>query len=119
MKNYKYFEEKPQIIKPSKLIQTQIDMRKQNRIFLWPVYFDSGKSRSNGRKVPKKLSVSSPKLEELQRAAKRLSLQPKIVSSAAYPSSHWQKTGLLILPKKESKNIVLKNIGKELINLRR
>jgi len=94
-------------------------MRKQNNIFLWSVYFDANKSRSNGRRVPKKLAVSTPKLEELQRAAKRLGLQPKIVSDAAHPSSPWRKTGLVMIPRKESKNTTLKNIGKELSNLRR
>ncbi|MFC1486801.1 signal recognition particle subunit SRP19/SEC65 family protein [Thermoproteota archaeon] len=94
-------------------------MRKQNNIFLWTVYFDANKSRSYGRRVPKKLAVSAPKLEELQRAAKRLGLQPKIVSDAAHPSSPWRKTGLVMIPRKESKNTTLKNIGKELSNLRR
>ena len=94
-------------------------MRKQNNIFLWSVYFDANKSRSDGRRVPKKLAVSTPKLEELQRAAKRLGLQPKIVSDAAHPSSPWRKTGLVMIPRKESKNTTLKNIGKELSSLRR
>lgn len=72
-----------------------------------------------GGESQKKLAVSAPKLDELQRAAKRLGLQPKIVSDAAHPSSPWRKTGLLKIPRKESKNITLKNIGKELSSLRR
>jgi len=94
-------------------------MRKQNKIFLWSVYFDASKSRTDGRRVPKKLAVSAPKLEELQIAAKRLGLKPEIVSGATYPSCPWQKTGLVILPKTESKGKILKNIAKELCSLRR
>jgi len=94
-------------------------MRKQNKIFLWSVYFDASKTRTDGRRVPKKLAVSAPKLEELQVAAKRLGLQPEIVSDATHPSCPWQKTGLLILPKTESKGKTLKNIAKELSSLRR
>jgi len=94
-------------------------MRKQNKIFLWSVYFDATKTRADGRRVPKKLAVSAPKLEELQIAAKRLGLQPEVVSDAAYPSSPWRRTGLLVVPKKESKGKVLKKIAKELSNLRR
>jgi len=94
-------------------------MRKQNKIFLWSVYFDASKTRTDGRRVPKKLAVSAPKLEELQRAAKRLGLQPEVVSDAKYPSFSWQKTGLLIIPKTESKGKTLKNIAKELSSLRR
>ena len=94
-------------------------MRKQNKIFLWSIYFDASKTRTYGRRVPIKLAVSAPKLEELQRAAKRLGLQPEIVSDAAYPSSPWQRTGLLVIPKKESKSKTLKKIAKELSDLRR
>ena len=94
-------------------------MRKQNKIILWSVYFDATKTRTDGRRVPKKLAVSTPKIEELQRAAKRLGLQPEIVSDAAHPSSPWRKTGLLRIPKTESKSKTLEKIAKELSDLRR
>jgi signal recognition particle subunit SRP19 len=94
-------------------------MRKQNKIIIWPVYFDSNKTRTGGRKVPKNLAVSAPKIGELQRVAKRLDLQPEIVPDAAYPSSPWIKTGLLTVTKKESKDKTLNKIAKELSDLRR
>ena len=94
-------------------------MRKQNKIFLWSIYFDANKTRTEGRRVPKKLAVSSPKLEELQRAAKKLGLKPETVSDAAHPSSPWRRTGLLVIPKKESKGKTLNKIAKELLNLRK
>jgi len=94
-------------------------MRKQNNIFLWPVYFDANKSRAEGRRVPKKLAISAPKLEELQIAAKRLGFQPEIIFDAAHPSFPWQRNGLLVVPKKESKSKTLKNIAEELFILRR
>ena len=109
----------PQLIKRSTSIPTQIEMRKHDKIFLWSVYFDSNKSRADGRRVPKKLAVPSPKLEELQRAAKRLGLQPEVISGAAHPSLPWIKTGLVVLPKSEPKNETLKKIGEELSSLRR
>jgi signal recognition particle subunit SRP19 len=94
-------------------------MRKQNKIIFWSVYFDANKTRTNGRRVPKNLAVSAPKIDELQRAIKRLGLQPEIVSDAAHPSSPWLKTGLLVVPKTESKDKTLKKIAKELSDLRR
>ena len=94
-------------------------MRKQNKIFLWSVYFDANKSRADGRRVPKKLAVSAPKLEELQVAAKRLGLQLEVVSDAAHPSSPWQRTGLLVVPKKEPKGKTLKRIAEELSDIRK
>ncbi len=94
-------------------------MRKQNKIFLWPTYFDTNKTRQEGRRVPKKLAVSAPKLEELHRTAKRLGLQPKVVSDAAHPSSPWQRSGLLVVSKKEPKSRTVTEIAKELVKLRK
>ena len=94
-------------------------MRKQNKIFLWSIYFDANKTRSDGRRVPKNLAISSPKLEELERATKRLGLQPEVVSNTAHPSFPWRKTGLVILPKTEPKGKTLMKIAKELSSLRR
>jgi signal recognition particle subunit SRP19 len=94
-------------------------MRKQNKIFLWPIYFDANTSRADGRRVPKKLAVSAPKVEELQVAAKKLGLQPEVVSDAAHPSSPWRRTGLLVVPKRDSKSKTLKRIAEELSNLRK
>ena len=94
-------------------------MRKHNKVILWSVYFDLNKSRSAGRRVPKKFAVSSPKVEEIQRAAKRLGLQPEVVLDVAHPNAPWLKTGLVSLPKTEAKNEILKKIGEELSVLRR
>ncbi|MBT8171677.1 signal recognition particle protein Srp19 [Candidatus Bathyarchaeota archaeon] len=94
-------------------------MRKQNKIILWSIYFDSNKTRNEGRRVPKNIAIPSPKLVELQRAAKRLGLLPEIVSEANHPSCPWRKTGLIILPKTELKSKTLKKISNELSVLRR
>jgi len=94
-------------------------MRNRNKIFLWPVYFDISKTRREGRRVTKKFAVSAPKLDELQRAAKKMGLQPMVVSDAAYPSCPWLKAGLLVIPKKETKSVTLENIARELVKLRR
>ena len=94
-------------------------MRKKNSILLWSVYFDSTKSRNEGRKVSKSLAVSAPKIEELQRAAKRLGLNPEVNFDAAYPSVPWKNTGFIVLDKTESKTQMLKKVAKELSILRR
>jgi len=109
----------PQLIKRPKSIAEPIEMRKQDKIVLWPVYFDANKTRADGRRVPKKLAVSAPKLEELQIAAKKLGLQPEVVSDAAHPSSPWRRTGLLAVPKKEPKSETLKRIAENLSKSRR
>ena len=93
-------------------------MRKQNKIVLWPVYFDANKTRREGRRVPKKLAIPSPKPEDIQKAVKRIGLQPELVPEAIHPSSPWQKIGLLIIPKKDSKVKTLRKIAKELLDVR-
>ena len=94
-------------------------MRKKNSILLWSVYFDSTKTRSDGRRISKSLGVSSPKIEELQRATKRLGLQPEVNFDATYPSYPWKKTGFIVLPKTEAKTQMMKKVAKELSILRR
>jgi len=93
-------------------------MRKQNKIVLWPVYFDANKTRTQGRRVPKKIAIPSPNLDEIQKAAKRMGLQPKTVPDATHPSSPRQKTGLLTISKKDPKVETLRKIGKELLDIR-
>ena len=95
-----------------------IEIRKQNKIVLWPVYFDANKTRMEGRRVPKKLATPSPNLDEIRKAAKRMGLQPEIIPDAIHPSSPRQKTGLLIIPKKDSKVDTLRKIAKELLDVR-
>ena len=49
-------------------------MRQQNRIVIWPTYFDSTLTRKNGRIVSKSLAVSSPKILEIKTALNELGL---------------------------------------------
>ena len=65
------------------------------------------------------MAVSSPKVEELQKAAKRLGLQPEVVSDAVYPCCPWKRTGLIVLTKTESKSKTLRKMAQELSNIRR
>ncbi len=95
-----------------------IEMRKQNKIVLWPVYFDANKTRREGRRVPKKLAIPSPNLDEIQKAVKRTGLQPEMVLDAIHPGSPRQKTGLLVIPKIDSKVETLRKIAKGLLDIR-
>lgn len=94
-------------------------MRKQDKILLWPAYFDSNKTRLQGRRVPKSLAVASPKLKEIQDAAKNMGLQSEVVLDVRYPKSPWRKTGYILIPKKGSKTQIIRKIAKELVNMRR
>ncbi len=94
-------------------------MRKQDKILLWPAYFDSNKTRLQGRRVPKSLATPSPKLDEIQKAAMSIGLQLQVVLDVKYPKSPWQKTGYILIPKKGSKTQIIRKIAKELVNMRK
>jgi len=93
-------------------------MRRQNNFILWLVYFDSTKTRTEGRRVPKGLAIPSPKLEEIRKAVERIGLKPEVVADTQHPSSPWKKTGLITVPKKDSKNKIVRKVAEELLNIR-
>ena len=94
-------------------------MRKQNKIVIWPVYFDSTKARGQGRKIPKKYAVPNPKLDEVCKALDKLKLKYEVVADAAYPKMPWRKTGMIYIEKRnESKLKILKLIGQKLVEMR-
>jgi len=94
-------------------------MKKKDKFVLWPVYFDSTKTRLEGRKVPKSLAVPAPKLKELKKAVEQADLQPEVIVDTKHPSSPWQKTGLIMVPKRGSKTQILRKIAKELSKARK
>ena len=89
-------------------------MRKQDKIIIWPAYFDQAKTRNEGRRVPKSLAVHSPKFLEVQEAAQILGLELEVVPGKGYPKTSWMKAGMLLVEKKGSKEQVINRIAKQL-----
>ncbi len=82
-------------------------MKDENRTIIWPAYLDSNKTKSEGRKIPKKQAVSSPKLREITQAAKKLRLNPSVEKYKSYPPSWWEGSGRIIIDRNMSKQEVL------------
>lgn len=93
-------------------------MRKQDKVIIWPAYFDAARSRQDGRRVPKNIAVASPKIAEVKEAAEKLSLTCEIFPDAGYPKASWLKTGMVLVEKKGSKNQTIAIIAKKLANMR-
>jgi signal recognition particle subunit SRP19 len=93
-------------------------MRKQNRLVLWPAYFDSTKTRQQGRRISKGLAVPTPRLDELQKAAEKCGLQTEVLPDFKHPHAPWQKTGLIFVSKSASKMQIIHRVAKELSNIR-
>jgi signal recognition particle subunit SRP19 len=93
-------------------------MRKQDKIIIWSAYFDSAKTRKNGRRVVKNLAVVSPRVTEIKDAVEKLRLSCEIVADVAYPKTPWLKTGMLLVQKKQSKDRTIREIAKLLLKIR-
>ena len=93
-------------------------MRKQNKVVIWPIYFDSTKTRKEGRKLPKKYTVPNPKIDEICEAIKKLGLKFEVEVDAAHPKRPWRKTGVIYVEKKRPKLDILKLIGQKLVEMK-
>lgn len=92
-------------------------MRRRDEIVLWPVYFDSMKTRSEGRKVPKKLSRPSPNLGVLEKAVANLGFSYKVITDVTYPRFSWKKSGLILVKKTKPKNRIISEVAQEISRL--
>jgi signal recognition particle subunit SRP19 len=93
-------------------------MRKQDKVILWPAYFDSTKTRNEGRQVPKNTAVPAPKIIEIKEAVEKLRLSCELVADVGYAKTPWIKTGKLLVAKKEAKNQMMKKVAKQLVKNR-
>jgi len=93
-------------------------VRQQEKIIIWPAYFDSSKTRNDGRRVPKNLAVPSPRVVELKEAAEKLGLQHELVADVGYSKTPWLKTGMILVKKKGSKGQVILLVAKQLLKMR-
>jgi signal recognition particle subunit SRP19 len=93
-------------------------MRNQDKIIIWPAYFDSTNTRSDGRRVPKSLAVPSPKILEIKDAAAKIGLECELVPDVGYPKTPWMKTGMLLVKKKQPKDQMTKKIAIQLLKTR-
>lgn len=93
-------------------------MRKQDKTIIWPIYFDSAKTRKEGRRVPKVLAMSSPKISEIKEAAEKLGLECELLMDVAHPKMPWLKSGVLLIRKGEAKEQIIKKIAKQLVKIK-
>jgi len=93
-------------------------LRKKDKTIIWPTYFDSTKTREEGRRISKSLAVASPKVLEVKKAVESLGLDHELVLDVSYPKIPWLKTGLISMAKKQPKNHTVKSIAEQLLKIR-
>jgi signal recognition particle subunit SRP19 len=89
-------------------------LRGKGKLRVWPVYFDAGRSRGEGRRVPRSKAVREPKAEDIEKAARRLGLNPILEPAATYSKQPWKPVGVVLVDKKGSKTRIIKDIAEEL-----
>ena len=93
-------------------------MRKLDKAIIWPIYFDTSKTRKEGRRVSKNIAVQSPKIDEIKQAADKLGLENEVNLNAHFPKNHWSKTGMLLVEKKEAKEKIIQKLAKQLVKIK-
>ncbi len=88
----------------------------ETAVRLWPEYFDSRRTRAQGRKLPKEFCVERPSLDMIAKGAILLDLEYKIEEESAYPGNWAAKGGCVRVEKgKMKKTEILAEIGKILV----
>lgn len=92
-------------------------MRQQKEVVIWPAYFNSRRTRGEGRRVPKSLAIPNPRIREVKEAAEKVSLSNQVILDASYPKMPWLKSGLLLIEKKKPKSQLITKIAKQLVKM--
>ena len=85
-----------------------------DKLVIWPVYFDKLVTKKSGRKISKKLAVEKPSIDKILKASKSLGFNPVLENDKSYPSRHWKKEGRILIDKKGSKTKILNQIASRL-----
>lgn len=78
---------------------------------LWPEYFDSARTRAEGRKVSRSLAIDQPTLDMVALAVKKLGLEHKVESDKAYPGNWYAHGGRVLVEKKMKKAQLLVKVA--------
>ncbi|WP_456468597.1 signal recognition particle subunit SRP19/SEC65 family protein [Archaeoglobus sp.] len=84
---------------------------------IWTVNLDSKKSRSEGRRIPRRLAVPNVKLNELVEACKELGI-PFRVEEKKYPRCWWEEGGRVVVEKKNTKTRMMIEIASRIAEIR-
>lgn len=84
---------------------------RSDHIVLWPSYFDSGKSRAEGRRVAKNKSIDKPTAEEIYTVVKSLGMEVGLRPDKCYPGNWWEKEGAVYVKKSVSKTKLIDQVA--------
>lgn len=91
--------------------------RSDEKYVLYPVYFDRDEPRPL-RRVPKELGVHGPTADQVAKACAQLRLKPVIQRDNHHPSRWNEQEGRVLVPVRGSKEVLIRQIGEKLSELR-
>ena len=88
-------------------------------LIFWPQYFDLKRSRSKGRRLPKKFAIDKVTTREISQAAQKLGYSAEIEGALKYPRTWYDEPGrVLIDAKGKKKSKVILEVAKEIRKMR-
>ncbi len=84
---------------------------------IWTVNIDKKKSRSEGRKIPRRFAVPNVKLDELAKACEALGLSYD-VEQKKYPRCWWEEGGRIRVEKKLKKTELMIRLAEKIKEMR-
>ena len=81
------------------------------KMIIWPAYLTAGRTEREGRIVTRKNAVKSPRVEEIEEVARKLNLDPEVETGKAYPKTHWDKSGRVLVNKTGRKGAIVTKIA--------
>ncbi len=88
------------------------------KIVIWPAYLTAGRTKGEGRRISRRNAVKSPKVEEIEKVTRMLGLEPVLEKEKAYPKTHWDKSGRVLVNKVGRKGEIVKKIAKGIKEMR-
>ena len=87
-------------------------------ITIWPQYLDKNLSLKEGRKISKEDCVKDPKLNEIEKALKRLGLKYNVQKERSYPGKWYEKSGRILVEWEGTKLELIREVSLEIKNMR-
>lgn len=91
--------------------------RGDDKYVLYPAYFDREEPRGL-RRVPREIAVHGPTADQVAKACTKLRLKPVIERDQHHPSRWTEGDGRVLVPVRGSKEVLLRQIGEALAELR-
>jgi len=87
--------------------------KRDQKLVLWPAYFDVNEARP-WRRVPKRLAIENPTVDDIARVAAALRLRPVIEKGVAHPHLWYARSGRVLVDIRGAKTVLIQQIAERL-----